>query len=116
MKRLRNKGLAYLLPLAIGLITLTAGVAMMFILPEFILSALNDTGEGGLLQTGSCHTWNTSAGQCPTTAATCCVDYDVYYNARTKLAVVRNLGMAVIVIAIVWIIIGVISGKKGGGV
>jgi len=83
LKRLRNKGLAYLLPLAIGLITLT---------------------------------WNTSAGQCPTTAATCCVDYDVYYNARTKLAVVRNLGMAVIVIAIVWIIIGVISGKKGGGV
>ena len=89
MKRLRNKGLAYLLPLAIGLITLTAGVAMMYILPEYIISALNETGTF--------------------TSAT-------ITTATTKVGVVRNLGMAVIVIAIVWIIIAVISGKKGGGV
>ena len=89
MKRLRNKGLAYLLPLAIGLITLTAGVAMMYILPEYIISALNETGTFS----------NTTI-----------------ITATAKVGVIRNLGMAVIVIAIVWIIIAVISGKKGGGV
>lgn len=101
------------MPLAIGLITLTAGVAMLFIIPEYILSALNDTGKGGLLQSGECYRWNTTEGECGDEATNCC-EYLVYYNARTKLGVVRNLGMAVIVIAIVWIIIGVISGKKGG--
>lgn len=89
MKKFNRKGLAYLLPLAIGLITLTAGVAMMYILPEYIISALNATGT---------------------------FTADTITTATTKVGVVRNLGMAVIVIAIVWIIIAVISGKKGGGV
>jgi len=97
------------------MITLAAGVTLMFIIPEYLISLLNTTeGTGGLLQTGECYSWNTTPDQCGTAETNCC-EYMVSYNARTKMGTVRNIGMAVIIIALVWIIIAVISGAKKGG-
>ena len=108
-----KKGTSQLVPVALGIITLAAGVTMLFIIPELLLSVLNETGEGGLLKFGDCHAYNTSPSQCSATVAQCCILWEVHYQAQTKVDTVRNIGMAVIVIALVWIIIGVVSGAKG---
>ena len=111
MKNLSKKGFGYLLPLAIGLITLVVGVTMLFIMPEFIISTMNSTG---MMDIGECYAYNTSAGECGDLATNCC-EYMTYHNATTKVDIIRNIGMAVIIISLVWIIIAVISGRKQGG-
>ena len=76
-----------LLPLAIGMITLAAGVTLMFILPEYLIYILNTTGQFAA---------------------------STITNATTQLGVVRGVGMAVIVISLIWIIIWMISGAGLG--
>ena len=78
-----NKGFTNLLPLAIGMITLSAGVTLMFILPEYLIYILNTTGQ---------------------------FSTETISTATTQLGVVRGVGMAVIVISLIWVIIWVISG------
>jgi beta-lactamase regulating signal transducer with metallopeptidase domain len=86
--RLSRKGFGYLLPLAIGLITLSVGLTLVYILPEYIISALNST----------------SAFTAATIAA-----------AQTAVNSIRALGYVVIVISVIWVLIAVISGGKKGG-
>ena len=112
LKRLSNKGIAYLIPIAIGMITLAAGVTLMFIIPEYLLGLISN--GTGLTSYGTCHTYNTSPSECGEEATNCCL-YELQYTAQTKVDTVRNIGMAVIIIALVWIIIAVISGAKKGG-
>ena len=83
-----SKGVAQLYGLTVGLIVLFVGVALMYMLPDYIISALNDTGVFS--------------------------DADVT-TANTQADSVRALGFVVIIIAVVWIIFSVIGGKGGGG-
>ena len=86
--RSRNKGMAQLVPLAIGIIVLAAGVTLMFIIPEYLIYTLNQTAT---------------------------FDETALETATTKVNTVRNIGMAVIIIALVWVIIAVISGAGAFG-
>jgi len=82
-----RKGVAQLYGLTVGLIVLFVGVALMYMLPEYIITSLNATGV-----------FNAS---------------DVA-NAKAKADQIRALGFVVIIIAVVWIIFSVIGGKGGG--
>jgi len=79
------KGVSQLYGMTIGLIVLFVGVALMYMLPDYIIAALNETGVF--------------------TAA------DVT-TANTQADSVRSLGFVVIIIAVVWIIFSVIGGNK----
>jgi len=70
--------------LTIGLIVLFVGVALMYMLPDYIISALNETGVF-------------SASDVTT--------------ANTKADSVRALGFVVIIIAVVWLIFSIIGGS-----
>jgi hypothetical protein len=113
MMKMSRKGFGYLLPLAIGLISLSVGIALAFLIPEVVLASLNGTG---IMNTGSCYAYNTTPAQCVGTVATCCVTYQTYQNATTAINSIRALGFVVIVISVIWVLIAVISGRKGGAV
>ncbi len=81
-----SKGVTQLYGLTVGLIVLFVGVALMYMLPDYIIAALNDTGVF-------------SAADVAT--------------ANTQADSVRALGFVVIIIAVVWIIFSVIGGKGG---
>lgn len=80
----KAKGVA-MFGFAIGLIVLFVGVALMYMLPEYIISALNATSTFSA-----------------TTVST----------ATTQAGQIRSLGFVVIVISVVWLLISVIS-KEG---
>ena len=82
---LRNKRGVALFSFTIGLITLFVGVALMYMLPEYIIGALNQTG-----------TFEAS---------------DVS-TAKQKADQIRAIGFVVIIISVVWMLISVIAGKK----
>jgi len=82
-----KKGVTQLYGLTVGLIVLFVGVALMYMLPDYIIAALNDTGVFSA------------------------TDVD---TANTQADSVRALGFVVIIIAVVWIIFSVIGGKGGG--
>jgi hypothetical protein len=69
---------------AIGLVTLMVGVALMYILPEFVIATIAATG-----------TFNATA----------------IATARAQLTTVQGVGFAVIILSLVWLIIAVIGGK-----
>lgn len=78
---------AQLYGLTIGLIVLFVGVALMYMLPDYIIEALNDTG---VFQPAD------------------------YTTANTQADTIRSLGFVVIIIAVVWIIFSVIGGQGSG--
>jgi len=78
-----KKGVSQLYGLTIGLIVLFVGVALMYLLPDYIIAALNNTGVF--------------------TAA------DVA-TANSQADSTRSLGFVVIIIAVVWLIFAVIGG------
>jgi len=80
-----RKGQTQLYGLTVGLIVLFVGVALMYMLPDYIISALNDTGV---------------------------FSADDVTTANTQADSVRALGFVVIIIAVVWIIFSVIGGKS----
>lgn len=84
LKLARFKGAA-LYSFTIGLIVLFIGVALMYMLPEYIINALNSTG-----------TFSSS---------------DVT-TAKQKADQIRSLGFVVIVISVIWMLISVISTRK----
>ena len=77
---------AGMLSFVLSLITLAAGVALMYVLPEYIVSILNQTGLF--------------------TAATVA-------TAITQVGTVRTIGFLVIIISLIWMVISVISMRKG---
>lgn len=83
---MRSKGIAWMFPLTIGIILLAVGVVLMYILPEYIMGALTETG-----------TFNETLIQ----------------TARDKVETVQNLAIVVITIGMVWILIGIVGGAKG---
>jgi hypothetical protein len=84
-----RKGMSQLYGITIGLIVLFVGVALMFMLPDYIIESLNDTGVFTTAQ---------------------------YTTASEKAGNIRDLGFVVIIIAVVWLIFSVIGGKGGGAV
>jgi membrane-anchored glycerophosphoryl diester phosphodiesterase (GDPDase) len=82
-----KKGLTQLYGITIGLITLFVGVALMYMLPDYIITALNST-----------------AVFTNTTVAL----------AQTQANSIRSLGFVVIIISVIWLIFSVIGGQGGG--
>lgn len=76
---------AQLYGLTIGLIVLFVGVALMYMLPDYIITALNSTAV---------------------------FDETTVTTAQTQANSVRSLGFVVIIIAVVWIIFSVIGGSQ----
>jgi hypothetical protein len=89
-------------------------------------SALNtspvvcSSGRCGVI---SCTAYNTTPSECGELATNCCTYqcsccqiYQTYQNAQTAINSVRALGFVVIIISVIWVLIAVISGKKGGTV
>lgn len=72
--------------LTIGLIVLFVGVALMYMLPDYIISALNSTAVFTPAQVAL---------------------------AQTQANSVRSLGFVVIIISVIWIVFSVIGGQGG---
>jgi len=81
------KGFA-LFSVAMGILLLCVGVAFVYILPDYVIKALNDTA---VFQSSTVTT------------------------ANTQLATIRGIGFAVIVIATLWMVISVVAGFGGKG-
>ena len=85
MQFTNRKGVSQLYGMTIGLIVLFVGVALMYMLPDYIIAALNETGVFTATDVST---------------------------ANTQADSVRSLGFVVIIIAVVWIIFAVIGGNK----
>lgn len=70
-----------------SVLLLCVGVALVYILPDYVIKTLNDTAVFGV------STVNT---------------------ANTQLATIRGVGFAVIVISVLWLIISVVAGAGKG--
>jgi len=79
----RLKGLA-LFSLAVGLIVLFVGVALMYLLPEYIIQTLNATGV---------------------------FPNATVVEALAKANQIRGLGFLAIVVAVIWIAISALSSR-----
>jgi hypothetical protein len=79
------KGFA-LFNVAMSVLLLCVGVALVYIVPDYVIKALNDTAVF------SVSTVNT---------------------ANTQLGLVRGAGFAVIIISVIWLIISVVAGVGG---
>lgn len=82
-----SKGINWLVPIATGLIGVAAGVALLYLLPEYLLTVLNDTALFAAATTT---------------------------EAQTAIDSIQALGFFVVVISMIWLVIGVISASKGG--
>lgn len=84
-----NRNVHWLVPIVTGLIAVSAGVALMYVLPPYIVSILNQTGLFTSAQITA---------------------------ANSAIQTVQALGFLVVVIGLLWIVIGIVSasGKKGG--
>jgi hypothetical protein len=82
------KHIKELVAIATGLIAVAAGIALMYVLPQYIVSILNSTGLF-------------TAAQITT--------------ANTSVATIQALGFLVVIIGLLWIVIGVISDNRAGG-
>lgn len=96
----KPKGVA-MFGFAIGLIVLFVGVALAYMVPEYVIGALNATGQ-------FCLGYNTTPAECVSSSATCCVS-DSASVATTQAGQVRSLGFVVIVISVVWMLISIIN-------
>jgi ABC-type Na+ efflux pump permease subunit len=77
-----------------SILLLCVGVALVYIVPDYVIKALNDTAVFSVATVNL---------------------------ANTQLALVRGAGFAVIIIAVIWMIISVVAGggmvaggKRGG--
>jgi hypothetical protein len=84
LKILRGAGL---LTFMTSLIALAVGVALVYVLPEYIIGVLNTTGLF--------------------TAATVA-------TATTQVNTLRAIGWLVVVISLIWMVVGVIGMVRGG--
>ena len=82
----KTKGITQLYSLTIGLIILFVGVALMYMLPEYIVGALNNTS---VFSTATVTT------------------------AIAQINSIRALGFVVIIISVIWIIFSVIGSGQG---
>jgi len=82
-----RKGVAWLFPIAVGIILLAVGVTLMYLLPAYITSALNETGV---------------------------FDETLITTAQSKVQTVQGIAMVVIIIGLIWIVIGVVGGARKG--
>lgn len=105
------KGVA-LFSFVIGLLVLFIGVALMYLLPDYIIGALNSTG---IMSTGGCYATNTTPAQCTLTVASCCVRWNAEANATNNVNTLRSLGFVVIIIAVIWMVISIVAGGTGKG-
>ena len=103
--RKRINGVA-LFAFVIGLVILFVGIALMYMLPEYIIGALNNTGA---FNNGACYAYNTTPAQCGDAATNCC-EYLTIHNAYSQVTQLRSLGFVVVVIAIIWMIISIVAG------
>lgn len=83
-----KKGVHWLIPITTGLIGVTTGLVLMYLLPPYILETLNSTGIF-TNQTG-------------------------VTTARTRMDNITALGFLIVVISMIWIVIGVISSARKG--
>lgn len=83
-----TRHISWMVPIATGLIAVAVGIALMYMLPQYIISILNSTGLF-------------SAAQVST--------------ANAQIATVQALGFLVIIIGLLWVVIGVISEVRGPG-
>lgn len=81
----QTKKVHWIVPIVTGLIAVTAGIALMYMLPPYIISILNSTGLFAAADV---------------TAASAAV--------TTVLA----LGFLIVVIGLLWIVIGVVSSSR----
>jgi hypothetical protein len=84
----QNRKIQWLVPIATGLIAVAAGVALMYLLPPYIVSILNSTALFTAAQVAL---------------------------ATTAITTITALGFLVIVIGMLWIVIGIVSGGSGKG-
>jgi hypothetical protein len=75
-----------LFQIAMSVLLLCIGVALMYIIPDYVIKALNDTAV----------------------FATATVT-----TANTQLATVRSAGFAVVIISVIWLIVSVVTGLGG---
>jgi membrane-anchored glycerophosphoryl diester phosphodiesterase (GDPDase) len=78
----KSKGVTQLYGITIGLIVLFVGVALMYMLPEYIIGALNSTGVFTAAQVST---------------------------ALAQAGQVRSLGFVVIIISVIWIVFSVVG-------
>lgn len=79
---MKAKHIKELVAVATGLIAVSAGIALMYVLPQYIIGILNQTGLFAAAQ---------------------------ITTANTNVATIQALGLLVTIIGLLWIVIGVIS-------
>ena len=89
-----------------GVLLLAIGVALLYVIPDYVVKAVNDTGI-------FCKA-NTTAAQCLSTQQTCCGDFSGVATANTQLGTVRTAGFAVVIISVIWLIVSVVVGGGSG--
>ena len=72
-----------LFQIVMGVLLLCIGVALMYIIPDYVIKAINDTA----IFTGSTVT-----------------------TANTQLGTVRTAGFAVVIISVIWLIVSIVIG------
>lgn len=81
-----TKKITWLIPLVTGLIGVSVGVTLMYVLPAYVISILNTTGL-----------FNTS----------------MVNTAYTQVQTIQAIGFLVVVISLIWLVIGMISAGTG---
>jgi len=93
---------AFLYSFAIGIVLTIIGVTFMYLLPSYIISALNQTGV-------FCST-NTTPAQCAAALSSCCGDYSQLGPVVAKVGQVQAVGFAVIILGLIFMLVGVVGG------
>ena len=76
-----GKGISWLIPVATGAVGVIVGVTLMYLIPPYLIDVLNQTGL-----------------------------FTDVSAANTAIAAIQGLGFFVVVISMIWLVIGVISG------
>jgi type IV secretory pathway component VirB8 len=82
----KNKNIDWLVPIATGTIAVAAGVALLYLLPPYIVSILNQTALFTVAQVAA---------------------------ATAAITTITALSFLVIVIGMLWVVIGIVSSQKG---
>jgi len=83
-----NKNISWLVPIATGCIAVAAGVALLYLLPPYIVSILNATALFTAAQVAA---------------------------ATAAITTITALSFLVIVIGLLWVVIGIVSSGAGKG-
>lgn len=81
----QNKNISWLVPIATGTIAVAAGVALLYLLPPYIVSILNATALFTAAQVAA---------------------------ATAAITTITALSFLVIVIGMLWVVIGIVSSQK----